>query len=112
MFGNCSSLIAAPQLPTTTLAEGCYGRMFQNCISLTTAPELLATTLIWKSYAYMFNGCSKLNYIKMLAINISVNADQWVDGVASSGTFVKNKDAKWNDVGVSGIPKGWTVITE
>ena len=112
MFGNCSSLIAAPQLPTTTLAEGCYGRMFQNCISLTTAPDLLATTLIWKSYAYMFNGCSKLNYIKMLAINISVNADQWVDGVASSGTFVKNKDAKWNDVGVSGIPKGWTVITE
>lgn len=112
MFYGCTSLLEAPQLPSMSLAEGCYTYMFQNCTSLTKAPDLLATTLFWKTYAYMFNGCSNLNYIKMLAISLNVNADQWVDGVAATGTFVKNKNAKWNDVGVSGVPEGWKVITE
>lgn len=112
MFYGCTSLLEAPHLPSMSLAEGCYTYMFQNCTSLTKAPDLLATTLVWKAYAYMFNGCSNLNYIKMLAINLNVNADQWVDGVAATGTFVKNKNAKWNDVGVSGVPEGWKVITE
>ena len=35
----------------------------------------------------------------------------WVNGVASSGTFVKNSAATWNVVGVSGVPEGWTVET-
>ena len=33
----------------------------------------------------------------------------WVRGVASTGTFVKNPDATWDVVGVSGVPEGWTV---
>ena len=36
----------------------------------------------------------------------------WVNGVASSGTFVKNVAAKWDVTGVNGIPSGWTVVTE
>lgn len=113
MFSNCSSLIIAPKLQATVLTEGCYGQMFRDCISLTKAPDLLATRLGYKSYAYMFNGCSNLNYIKMLGIGITSNhIDQWVGGVASSGTFVKNKDATWNIVGVNGVPEGWEVITE
>ena len=35
----------------------------------------------------------------------------WVDGVASTGTFVKNSAATWNVTGVYGIPSGWTVET-
>ena len=38
--------------------------------------------------------------------------NNWVNGVASSGTFVKNKDATWNVTGINGIPTGWTVVTE
>jgi hypothetical protein len=59
----------------------------------------------------MFEGCSKLNYIKMLATNISAGncLTYWVSGVSSTGTFVKNKNATWNVTGVSGVPNGWTI---
>ena len=33
----------------------------------------------------------------------------WVNGVASSGTFVKNSAATWDVTGVDGVPDGWTV---
>jgi hypothetical protein len=108
MFHNCSSLTTAPKLPATTLAEHCYARMFSCCTSLTTAPELPATTLAKWCYQYMFESCTKLNYIKMLATDISVYncLDSWVSGVASAGTFVKNKNATWNVTGTSGVPSG------
>lgn len=111
MFYNCTSLITAPELPATTLAEYCYSNMFEGCTSLTTAPELPATTLANYCYISMFSGCTKLNYIKMLAIDISATRclNYWVDGVATSGTFVKNPEATWDVVGNSGIPEGWTV---
>jgi hypothetical protein len=35
----------------------------------------------------------------------------WVAGVASTGTFVKNASATWDVSGVNGIPSGWTVET-
>ena len=111
MFRDCSSLTTAPELPATTLADNCYRSMFYNCTSLTTAPELPATTLESYCYSGMFNGCSKLNYIKMLATDISANSclTNWVVGVASSGTFVKNASMTSLPSGVSGIPNGWTV---
>jgi hypothetical protein len=37
--------------------------------------------------------------------------NNWVDGVASTGTFVKNRAATWDVGGVNGIPTGWTVET-
>ena len=53
----------------------------------------------------------------MLAKNISTDSNaghlaDWVTGVASTGTFVKHKDATWNIVGNSGVPEGWEVIYE
>ena len=60
MFSGCTYLIEAPELPATTLANGCYFAMFSNCSSLTTAPELLATTLANQCYRAMFYGCSSL----------------------------------------------------
>lgn len=137
MFYNCTNLTTAPELPAKTLASHCYDSMFQDCTSLTTAPELYATTLVVGCYQYMFKGCSKLtiaptlpattlkyycyysmfngctslNYIKCLATNISVGycTDDWVGGVAPTGTFVKAEDMTSWTTGVGGIPTGWTV---
>ena len=113
MFYNCTSLTTAPELPSTTLAPSCYANMFSRCSSLTTAPELPATTLANNCYQNMFNGCSKLNYIKALFTTTPSNSytGNWVGGVASTGTFVKNKDATWNVTGDDGIPTGWNVET-
>lgn len=115
MFNGCTSLTTAPQLPATTLANNCYNTMFNGCTSLTTAPELPATTLASYCYGNMFNGCTSLNYIKCLATDISATncTSTWVDGVASTGTFVKASlmQIDWQ-CGDSGIPEGWTVEDE
>lgn len=139
MFAYCSNLTTAPTLPATTLASSCYEHMFRGCTkittvptqflhatalsnycyrymfygctSLTTAPELPATTLTSSCYQYMFYGCSNLNYIKCLATDISASSctSNWVSGVKSSGTFVKNSTMTSWTTGVNGIPSGWTV---
>ena len=111
MFWYCTSLTTAPELPATTLADNCYGDMFCGCRSLTTAPELPATTLANFCYRSMFQYCTKLNYIKMLATNISASncLDNWVYGVSSTGTFIKNAAMTSLPTGNSGIPSGWTV---
>ena len=114
MFTNCTRLTSAPVLPATTLAGACYCLMFENCHSLVNAPVLPATTLAINCYGSMFRNCSSLNYIKAMFKNTPSTAytDSWVDGVASTGTFVKDATAKWNITGVNGIPSGWTVINE
>ena len=113
MFAGCSSLTTAPELPVTALARLCYYYMFAGCTSLTTAPELPATTLVGKCYEYMFYGCTNLNYIKALFTTTpsTTYTTNWVDGVSSTGTFVKNSAATWDVSGVNGIPDGWTVQT-
>ena len=114
MFFGCSNITQSPSiLPATTLEEKCYYGMFQYCSNLTQAPELPATTLVRHCYLYMFQGCTKLNYIKAMFITTpsTTYTDNWLNGVASTGTFVKNKNATWNVTGSRGIPSGWTVQT-
>ena len=111
MFHGCTSLVNAPELPATTLTQECYRYMFSGCTSLVNAPTLPATTLVLFCYGGMFQGCTSLNYIKCLATDIpdSRCTQEWVSGVASTGTFVKNASmASWT-TGTSGIPTGWTV---
>lgn len=126
MFGN-SGLEETPELPAMDLEVMCYQYMFEGCTSLEKAPVLPATTLNYWCYEKMFNGCSSLNYIKMMGTqvkkdtwsgyklvdltndNISSYCTEWVNGVATNGTFVKNPDAKWEVRGVNGIPEGWIV---
>lgn len=114
MFLNCTSLTTAPELPSTTLDVGCYQGMFYTCTSLTKAPELPATTLKTDCYKNMFGNCSKLNYIKAMFTTTpgSSYTANWVKGVASTGTFVKNGEATWDVKGVNGIPTGWTIQIE
>ncbi len=114
MFYGCTALTTAPALPATTLAMYCYQGMFSSCTSLVTAPELPATTLTSNCYYSMFTGCSKLNYIKAMFTTTpgSSYTGSWVQGVSSTGTFVKNSAASWTDsFGYSAIPTGWTVET-
>ena len=61
LFYNCTSLISAPSLPATTLAEYCYAYMFAGCTSLATAPALPATTLTYGCYGGMFSDCTSLS---------------------------------------------------
>ena len=110
MFSGCSSLTTAPELPATTLVSWCYYGMFYGCSSLTTAPELPATTLADSCYSYMFYDCTNLNTIKLdYTGNFSGDYfDNWVSGVASTGTFYYGgSDTK---TGVNAIPEGWVVV--
>lgn len=113
MFTNCNSLTIAPKLPATTLVSSCYSNMFYGCKSLTTAPELPATTLVSSCYSQMFYNCKKVSYIKAMFTTTpsQTYTMSWVDGVASTGTFVKNAAATWDVTGYHGIPSGWTVET-
>ena len=113
LFYHCTSLTTAPALPATTLAPTCYKHLFQGCTSLTTAPELNAETLVSNCYTNMFYECSKINYIKALFTTTpsAEYTSNWVNGVAASGTFVKNREATWNETGVNAIPTGWSVET-
>ena len=116
MFSGCTSLVNAPsELPAAALAYGCYTNMFYGCTSLQRAPELPADYRITDMCDQMFYGCSSLNYIKCLTTKRKsganqIWADNWVNGVNASGTFVKSSDATTWATGVHGIPSGWTVV--
>lgn len=138
MFSRCSSLEKAPKLPAMVLSERCYGNMFERCTNLQEIPELPATTLatdcyygmfencttITKAvlpapmyeagcYARMFYSCSHLNEIECHFTtgpgNENMNTNNWVYGVASTGTFKKVAGSTWPS-GVKGIPNNWTEV--
>ena len=113
MLSGCTSLTTAPELPATRLANFCYFGMFYKCSTLTTAPSLPAISLVNYCYSYMFYGCTSLNYIKAMfkTTPSTYYTQNWVSGVSSRGTFVKNSAAIWNVAGDYGIPSRWTVQT-
>ena len=112
MFAG-TSITTAPELPATTLAQYCYCGMFSNT-GITTAPELPALTLVPNCYDETFKGCQYLNYIKCLATTMTdpmaSYTYEWLQGVAATGTFVKNAEVTHWTTGESGIPVGWTII--
>ena len=116
MFQGCTSLVNVSDLSITNMASNrCCESMFSGCTSLATAPALPAKTLTQGCYRYMFQGCGNLNYIKMLATDISESncLSSWVSGVSATGIFVK--DASMTSIpidSINGIPNGWTVQTE
>lgn len=114
MFANCPSLTTAPELPATVLATSAYTYMFDNCVSLTASPDLPAPTLTNSCYKGMLHGCASLNYIKCFATSISATdaLSSWVDGVALTGTFVKDVNNNSWVLGINGIPVGWVTQEE
>lgn len=115
LFQKSSNLVNAINLvlPATTLSQECYSLMFEGCTSLLKAPVLPALTLYSGCYTAMFENCTSLNYIKAMFTDHPgrTYTDGWVEGVATSGTFVKNAAATWTDIGVSGVPSNWTIQT-
>ena len=120
MFYECTSIKVVPKLPATTLASHCYHFMFGYCSNLTTVTELPAIDLIGGDHCYdrMFRSCSKLNYVKAMFITdpmpdrtTKLYTDNWLYGVSSTGTFVKNINATWTERSEFGIPVNWTVET-
>ena len=101
-------------IPATTVAMHCFTSMFEGCTLMTKAPSLLATTLENSCCNEMFKDCSSLSYMRCLAGDISAYncTYNWVNGVAASGTFVKNANMSDWSTGNSGIPNGWAVINE
>ena len=115
MFSKCGDLVVAPELPATGLSQGCYYYMFEEC-TITKSPDLLAETLVTQCYYAMFTGCTSLNYIKCMATGITASQckQNWVAGVAPSGTFVKDASVStttWSR-GASGIPNGWLIYDD
>lgn len=139
MFYGCTGLTDAPNLPAQTLVSSCYYYtyygctsmtnpgvisattvatyccygMYYRCSSLQTGPDLLATSLASYCYYYMFSQCSSLNRIKMLAITLDgyYPLSYWMNGVSSTGLFIKHPHATWTNTGSSGVPTGWTVTS-
>ena len=74
LFQDCTSLVSAPDLPVTTLTEGCYKSMFSGCRSLTQVPELPATTLAASCYSGMFTNCSSLVSVPALPATTLVDS--------------------------------------
>ena len=112
MFYGCYELISAPALPAMTMKMGCYNGMFLNCKNLINAPELPALTTASDCYRSIFCNCSSLSYIKAMFTNDPTRTTtlrDWVNGVASTGTFVKNSAATWDNLGANGVPYNWTI---
>ena len=113
MFQDCPYLTQAPELPATTLAAFCYYNMFSNCTALTTAPELPAYTLVDSCYVGMFAGCSQLNYVSVGFDNwVQYTTDNWLNNVASIGTFKCPQDLITNTTTRSNstVPDTWTMV--
>lgn len=113
MFYGCTGLETTPTILATTVAEKCCYGMFYNCTGLTTATPLHASTLAEKCYYYMFRGCTSLNSITMLATDISASGSltNWVDRVATIGTFFKAAQIEESAFSrdKNGIPSGWAI---
>jgi hypothetical protein len=60
----------------------------------------------------MFQYCTNLNSVTCLATDISATncTEDWLSGVATTGTFTKAASMTSWGSGVSGIPSGWTTI--
>lgn len=71
MFKDCSLLVKAPELPSTTVENRCYQGMFADCHSLTTTPILPASILDIECYDSMFLHCPSIRNIVCLATDIS-----------------------------------------
>ena len=114
LFDSDTELVNASDLVLgwTTLENACYRSMFQVCTSLTTAPSLPATTLASSCYREMFTRCSSLNDVTIYADDISASGclNNWLSGVASSGTFHNLGSATYPRFSPSGIPTGWTEV--
>lgn len=119
MFIGCTSLTSIPELPADYVPDYAYVNMFQRCTGITSAVLPATTVANENSYAGIFDGCTNLSYVKMMSLtgaggSGTLNFGNWLNDVASTGTFVMNPNATYDvdaSRGKNGIPEGWTVVT-
>ena len=114
LFSGCTSLTNAPELPATTLQTACYASMFENCTSLEVAPKLPATELAEFCYYHMFNGCESLKDIELGYQGEYGDAprsafEDWVKGVAETGTFHYKGQSTVKEFG---FPSEWEKVEQ
>ena len=102
--GNIMYLLNADE-EITDVPEYCFYKLFNGCESMVTAPTLPSRDLSEYCYYGMFSGCSSLNYVECYAISKSATdcVSGWLDGVATTGTFVSAPYADWEGK----IPSTW-----
>lgn len=86
--------------------------MFESCTNLEAGPEIYATNWGNFSMEYMFRYDAKLASVKMHNTGSYWNTfatGNWMNGVASSGTFYYN--GTYTGRGTGAIPTGWTITT-
>lgn len=64
LFSGDTHLVSAEYLKvsSTALPDSCFNSTFRSCTSLVKAPELPSTVLGYESYSSMFEGCTALAY--------------------------------------------------
>ena len=109
LFMGCNSLIKAPVLPATTLADSCYWAMFQDCLSLTEAPELPATALAVDCYYGMFQGCDSLVKAPELSATTLDNRCYYLmfDGCSSLNEVRCQMPSSYSSSQISSYTNGW-----
>ncbi|MEE1288478.1 MAG: hypothetical protein UHK44_07760 [Bacteroidaceae bacterium] len=144
LYGCNNNTRLPKELPAEIIVDSCY-RYFSNGGHYTEIPAVKAkSATAYGMYGFVasskyitkadlsnikeisgnrpldaaFKNCSGLNFIKIgwkKWENPSGLSSSWVDGVASSGTFIIPDNAEFAPEeirGVNGIPVGWDVYTE
>ena len=112
MFNGCTKLeTITSELPSLTMAAGAYHYMFCKCSKITSSPIIRATNISTSGCDAMFSACTQLSKITCLSTNITATSATtgWTNGVAASGTFIKDASMTGWTTGIDGIPTGWTV---
>lgn len=109
-FLGCANLKSIPDLSTCSFGLNSGTSCFASCTSLTSVKLNISEITISSGCNYFFSGCSNLNQIQVNFTNWTGLTD-WVNSVASSGTFIKPSELP-EKYGGSYIPDGWTVINK
>ncbi len=116
MFINCVALTQAPQLPATQLSTNCYFSMFLGCTSLTESPILAAKELTSHCYYWMFVGCTSLEKVTMLAtsgdMSKETNSLESWLGGTTGGTLIVAKGIGNSENLKKQVPKGWHIVEQ
>ena len=110
-FDDDNSLTAAPSvLHPVNLNPYCYYRMYTST-NIRNTSVLPAQTLKERCYVQLFASCNDFSSVTSYANNISETSclENWMNGVASSGTFHNLGTASYPR-SASGVPSGWTEV--
>ena len=116
MFYGCTSLRTAKAIDaqftghhSSSNVSYC-SHMFAYCTSLKATPVIQISTLYKGCCRYMFAYCSSLSKVTVKSGTVkNGSTENWLFGVADSGTFITNYSSIWTQNSASGIPKGWTI---